>query len=155
MPYFHAIVVLTAIFFAACSRQQQTTAVEASPTYSERGGGNVAISKPAASEQESAAEPVAPRAPSPTVIVKPAPTANSATSDTAVLSDDAIRTAIIQQSLASYSGSCPCPYSTARGGTKCGGRSAYSRPGGESPLCFPPDVSDELISAYRAKATRL
>lgn len=50
---------------------------------------------------------------------------------------------MIQQSIASYSGSCPCPYNTARNGSNCGRRSAYSKPGGASPLCYPQDISDQ------------
>jgi hypothetical protein len=46
----------------------------------------------------------------------------------------------IRQSIAAYSGSCPCPYSTDRAGRRCGGRSAHSRGGGAAPLCFPADV---------------
>lgn len=33
-------------------------------------------------------------------------------------------------------GSCDCPYDYARNGSRCGGRSAYSRPGGREPMCF-------------------
>lgn len=33
-------------------------------------------------------------------------------------------------------GSCDCPYDYARNGSRCGGRSAYSRPGGREPICF-------------------
>ena len=47
---------------------------------------------------------------------------------------------LIRQSIAAYSGSCPCPYSTDRAGRRCGGRSAHSRGGGAAPLCFPADV---------------
>lgn len=34
------------------------------------------------------------------------------------------------------SGSCDCPYDTASDGTECGERSAYSRAGGEEPVCY-------------------
>lgn len=34
------------------------------------------------------------------------------------------------------SGSCDCPYDYARNGSLCGGRSAYSRPGGREPICY-------------------
>jgi hypothetical protein len=34
------------------------------------------------------------------------------------------------------SGSCQCPYDTDSRGRRCGGRSAYSKPGGESPVCY-------------------
>ena len=33
-------------------------------------------------------------------------------------------------------GSCDCPYDLMRNGRSCGGRSAYSRPGGRSPACY-------------------
>ena len=67
------------------------------------------------------------------------------------LSDAAIVALIIKASLASYPGNCPCPYNSDRAGRSCGGRSAYSRPGGRSPLCFPHDVTPEMIEAYRTK----
>ena len=68
--------------------------------------------------------------------------------------DAEIRQLLINQSIARYSGSCPCPYNTDRGGRRCGGRSAYSRPGGASPLCYPTDVSDAAVEAYRARTQR-
>lgn len=37
---------------------------------------------------------------------------------------------------ASRSGSCDCPYDTDSAGRSCGSRSAYSRPGGASPICY-------------------
>lgn len=63
--------------------------------------------------------------------------------------DAQIRQAIIAESIASYRGSCPCPYNTDRGGRRCGARSAYSRPGGASPLCYDRDVTQDMIDAYR------
>ena len=50
--------------------------------------------------------------------------------------DKEIKQILIQASIRSYSGSCPCPYNKDRAGRRCGGRSAYSRPGGASPLCY-------------------
>ena len=67
----------------------------------------------------------------------------------AELSDDAIRRLLIQRSIASYSTKCPCPYFLDRASRRCGARSAYSKPGGESPLCFPEDVTPAMIEAYR------
>ena len=61
-----------------------------------------------------------------------------------------IKGLLIQASIAEYNGSCPCPYSVARDGSSCGRRSAYSRAGGEEPLCYPDDVSDELVYGYWA-----
>jgi hypothetical protein len=53
---------------------------------------------------------------------------------------DAAAQRAIRQSISAYTGSCPCPYSTDRAGRRCGARSAYSRPGGRAPLCYPGDV---------------
>ncbi len=55
---------------------------------------------------------------------------------------------MIKQSIAGYRGSCPCPYNTDRAGRRCGRRSAWSRPGGASPLCYESDVSEARIDAY-------
>ncbi len=64
-------------------------------------------------------------------------------------SDGQVRQILIDESIAAYSGNCPCPYSTARNGSRCGKRSAYSREGGEAPLCYAKDVTDEMVKAYR------
>jgi hypothetical protein len=68
------------------------------------------------------------------------------------VSDDAIRQRLVQQSIGQYSGSCPCPYNVDRGGRSCGRRSAYSRPGGESPYCYPSDVPASAIEAHRQRS---
>jgi hypothetical protein len=65
------------------------------------------------------------------------------------LSDAQIKQILIDESIAAYSGTCPCPYSTMSNGRKCGRRSAHSRPGGEAPLCYPKDVTAEMVQAYR------
>jgi hypothetical protein len=43
---------------------------------------------------------------------------------------------------------CACPEDPARNG-RCGGRSAWSRPGGAKPRCYPTDVSATEIADYR------
>ena len=65
------------------------------------------------------------------------------------LSDAQIRQRIIQESIDSYPGNCPCPYNVARNGSRCGGRSAYSRAGGYAPYCYPGDVSGTQVQEYR------
>jgi len=65
--------------------------------------------------------------------------------------DAEVRQQMIASSVESYSGSCPCPDFRDRGGRRCGGRSAYSRPGGASPLCYARDISDEAVSRYRRR----
>jgi hypothetical protein len=69
-----------------------------------------------------------------------------------VETDAQIRQELIRRSIAGYSGNCPCPYNTDRAGRSCGRRSAYSRPGGASPLCYPDDVTKEMVDAYRARS---
>lgn len=63
--------------------------------------------------------------------------------------DHTIKRKIIADSIASYEGTCPCPYNLARNGSKCGKRSAYSRYGGESPICYERNVTDEMIRSYK------
>ena len=65
------------------------------------------------------------------------------------ITDKEIKKQIIAESLSSYPGNCPCPYSTMRNGRSCGGRSAYSRPGGESPICYEKDVTPEMVKEWR------
>ena len=54
----------------------------------------------------------------------------------------------------SHVGSCPCPYNTASNGSSCGERSAYSRPGGESPICYEDDVTPQMVIDYARLHTR-
>ncbi len=67
------------------------------------------------------------------------------------LTDAQIKTILIGESIAAYPGNCPCPYSTARNGSRCGRRSAYTREGGAEPLCYPNDVSAEMVKEYRER----
>lgn len=69
------------------------------------------------------------------------------------LTDDQVKDKIIATSIGSYPGRCPCPYNTMRNGRRCGGRSAYSRPGGESPICFREDVTPDMIRQYRSRTS--
>ena len=64
-------------------------------------------------------------------------------------SDAQIKQRLIRESIAAYPGSCPCPYNTDRAGRSCGRRSAYSRPGGYAPLCYPADVTAAQVRAAR------
>jgi hypothetical protein len=64
-------------------------------------------------------------------------------------SDAQIKKLLIDESIAAYPGNCPCPYSRARNGSRCGKRSAYSREAGAAPLCYPSDVTAEMVQTYR------
>ncbi len=63
----------------------------------------------------------------------------------------AVKRKIIQQSIERYPGNCPCPYNTARNGSRCGKRSAYNRAGGYAPLCYPEDVSERMVREYKGR----
>jgi len=66
-------------------------------------------------------------------------------------STESIKQKIIQQSIENYSGNCPCPYNTARNGSRCGKRSAYNRAGGYAPLCYPGDVSENMVKNFLSR----
>jgi hypothetical protein len=65
--------------------------------------------------------------------------------------DAEIRQEIITESIARYRGNCPCPYNVDRAGRRCGARSAYSRPGGASPICYDKDVTQRMVDDYRKR----
>jgi hypothetical protein len=70
-----------------------------------------------------------------------------------VLTAAAIAALLVRTSRQSYYASgrpCACPDDVMRNGRRCGSRSAYNRPGGASPLCYPDDVTSGMIEAYRA-----
>lgn len=80
-----------------------------------------------------------------------------AAQDAAKLTNQQIVARIIQESRQAYYATghpCACPDDRARNGSRCGGRSAYTWPGGASPKCFPQDVTVAEIAAYRAQHGR-
>jgi hypothetical protein len=66
-------------------------------------------------------------------------------------SDEEVKKEIIQDSIRSYSGNCPCPYNLDRAGRKCGKRSAYSKPGGYSPICYSSDVTEKMVENHKKR----
>jgi hypothetical protein len=117
----------------------------------------VAISGPAA---QAAPAPV----PIPSSSSSPTPSGNADLPDKpvrpenkrkveAALTAAAIAAIIVQASRDQYHAGgrpCACPDDSMRNGRACGGRSAYSRPGGASPLCYPRDVTAAMIERYRS-----
>ncbi len=67
------------------------------------------------------------------------------------MTDDQIRQAIVTGAIRSYPGKCACPYNRTSGGSKCGKRSAWSKPGGYAPICYPNEVSKEMVDQYRKR----
>lgn len=67
------------------------------------------------------------------------------------LNDAQIKQKIIAESIAAWPGNCACPFNVARNGSHCGKRSAWSRPGGYSPICYADEVSAQMIETWREK----
>lgn len=59
--------------------------------------------------------------------------------------------ALLANTQIASSGGLGGPDDSMRNGRACGGRSAYSRPGGAAPLCYPSDVTAAMIGAYRQR----
>jgi hypothetical protein len=118
---------------------------------------SVAFSGPAAQLSEPASTPRATSAPVPPgkVVPEEKPSAGNTKRKVEVaLTAAAIAAIIIQASRAQYHAGgrpCACPDDTMRNGRACGERSAYSRPRGASPLCYPSDVTTAMIESYRQK----
>jgi hypothetical protein len=71
------------------------------------------------------------------------------------LTDQQIATMIVKESRDIYYRTghpCACPEDLARNGSRCGRRSAYTRPGGAEPYCYVTDVPKDKIETYRADA---
>lgn len=66
------------------------------------------------------------------------------------MSDAEIRSNILDGSLKSFEGSCPCPFSKDDKGKLCGDDSAYFRSPGKV-LCYERDISDSEVRFYRQK----
>ena len=66
-------------------------------------------------------------------------------------SNEKIKQAIIQESIESYPGNCPCPFNSARNGSRCGGRSAWSRADGYSPVCYLKEVTSDMIKKWKSR----
>jgi hypothetical protein len=70
------------------------------------------------------------------------------------VTNDQVRQQIIQQSVADYHATChrcACPYDLECNGRSCGRVSAYSRPGGAAPMCYPTDVNDGMVADWRRR----
>jgi len=101
-----------------------------------------------------------PSPPPPTANGSPAPAKPSTPSDAkrkgeVALAAAAIAAIIVQASRDRYYATghpCACPEDLMRNGKVCGGRSAYSRPGGAAPLCYPTEVTPAMNETYRKTA---
>jgi hypothetical protein len=64
------------------------------------------------------------------------------------LTDDQVKQKIIDDSIASYPGTCACPFNTARNGSSCGA-AALGVKRRYSPICYKKEVSKEMIKEWR------
>lgn len=58
---------------------------------------------------------------------------------------------VVDASISGYQahyGNCPCPFNRAKNNSKCGKRSAWSKPGGQEPVCYVEEVTDVMIERY-------
>lgn len=86
------------------------------------------------------------------ITAKPAPKiARSTPQAQTGLSVSRIKKLLIKRSHAYYDGNCPCPYNRTKRGNRCGKRSAYSKPGGQEPLCYARDVTTAMVQDYLAR----
>ena len=67
------------------------------------------------------------------------------------LSDADVRKLMMQESLAGYRGTCPCPEFRAANGSKCGARSAYSKRGAAGLLCYSEDITEQMLNDYKRR----
>lgn len=65
--------------------------------------------------------------------------------------DDRLRDQLIARSIAGYSGQCPCPYNTRRGGAACGDRSSYAQGNRRGLYCFRKDIPAAVLAQHRGK----
>jgi hypothetical protein len=102
-------------------------------------------------------KPQATPSPIPAAVAKPSqpsqvpPQPESKHKPDVVLTAAAIAAILIQASRDQYHATghpCACPDDLMRNGRRCGGNSAHSRAGGAAPLCYPSDVTAEMIETY-------
>jgi hypothetical protein len=66
-------------------------------------------------------------------------------------SDDEVRKTMTEESISHYRGNCPCPDNRASNGSRCGARSSYSKSGTARVFCYPTDISQPMVDAYRKR----
>lgn len=74
------------------------------------------------------------------------------------MTDNEVKTMIIQGSVSAFQGDCPCPYSmhtigdeNARQNVQCGQDSAYFKNRANKPKCYPEDITPSDLNLYRAQ----
>ena len=70
--------------------------------------------------------------------------------DHKTMAEYAVVAFLMAASVFGYKGNCACPHYRDARGSACGGRSAYVKPNGAKPLCYPTDVTPQMLNAFRA-----
>ena len=65
------------------------------------------------------------------------------------MTQDDLRDLLLDNSVASYPGYCPCPYSRNVDGFECGVEAAYYKPGGFRIKCYPQNLKGQDYIFYR------
>lgn len=77
--------------------------------------------------------------------------ANPAFAKESGLPVEQVKQLIIEESISEYPGTCACPFNRASNGSKCGKRSAWSKAGGYSPICYKDEVTKEMVDDWRKR----
>lgn len=75
----------------------------------------------------------------------------AACGDAGAQADNRLRDELIARSVAAYSGQCPCPWSTRRGGAACGDRSSYAQGNRRGLYCFRKDIPAAVLAQHRGQ----
>ncbi len=57
---------------------------------------------------------------------------------------------VVNWAIANYNGACPCPFSLDNFGNQCGDQSAWVLKALNAPVCYPSEVTSDMIAKYLA-----
>jgi hypothetical protein len=72
----------------------------------------------------------------------------------AAKTDAEIKQDIIKDSIASYNGSCPCPYNKDRAGKSLRSKECVQQARWACPLCYDKDVTQKMVDEYRKRTAK-
>jgi len=57
---------------------------------------------------------------------------------------------VVNWAIANYNSACPCPFSLNSFGDQCGAQSAWALKALNAPVCYPSEVTTDMIANYLA-----
>ncbi len=57
---------------------------------------------------------------------------------------------VVNWAIANYNGDCPCPFSLNSFGEDCGAQSAWALQALNAPVCYPSEVTSDMIAQFLA-----